>query len=350
MSNYGKSMLFLGEQWLGSNARSLAMGFRKAGWLVDVLDPIHYIPWATSIASRIANRVFAPLYHANFNNAIKSETQNINHSVVFVYKGVAVHPKTLDFIHTNEKKVALYFPDFSLQAHGTEILQCIAKYDQIFTAKSFGISDVMKLGAKEAYFINHACDTDVHRPIEGLAKKIGWQCDVAFIGSWSPHKEALLANLVERLPSLKLRIWGNGWNKNSSSALSSCIARKAVTGDFYAATIGTTKINLGLLSEQRFDSTSGDMTTARTFEIPGCGSFMLHERTDEVLNCFEEEREIECFADVDEMADKVRYYLDHEAERRAIAEAGYQRCMREHTYEHRALAISEHLDALLASR
>jgi len=41
------------------------------------------------------------------------------------------------------------------------------------------------------------------------------------------------------------------------------------------------------------------------------------------------------FDTVGELIDKVRYFLANEAERVTIAEAGYQRTIREHTYAHR---------------
>jgi spore maturation protein CgeB len=46
-----------------------------------------------------------------------------------------------------------------------------------------------------------------------------------------------------------------------------------------------------------------------------------------------------CFDTVDDLVDRARYYLTHEAERRAIAEAGHRRTLGEHTYEQRFTAL-----------
>ncbi len=45
--------------------------------------------------------------------------------------------------------------------------------------------------------------------------------------------------------------------------------------------------------------------------------------------------EVTTYKDVDDLTDKTSYYLQHEDERAAIAEAGFQRTLREHTYVHR---------------
>ena len=51
----------------------------------------------------------------------------------------------------------------------------------------------------------------------------------------------------------------------------------------------------------------------------------LSERTDEVLSFFDEGKEIECFGNIDELKEKVNYYLVHEVQRIKIAQGGMKR-------------------------
>ncbi len=75
--------------------------------------------------------------------------------------------------------------------------------------------------------------------------------------------------------------------------------------------------------------------SARIYIAVGCGAFYLCRRVEGIEEVLVPGREIEVFNDYDEMADKIRYYLEHEEDRRRIARAGRQRVLAEYTYEHR---------------
>ncbi len=82
----------------------------------------------------------------------------------------------------------------------------------------------------------------------------------------------------------------------------------------------------------------------RNFEVPGCGGFLLTERVPHLEDYFELGREVAIYEQPEELADRVRHWLEHDAERQAVAEAGYRRVMAEHTYDHRFAAIFAALD------
>ena len=50
--------------------------------------------------------------------------------------------------------------------------------------------------------------------------------------------------------------------------------------DRLAAAVCAAKVNLGIMG---ITEAMTDLTSTRTYEIPACGGFMLHERNDEVL-------------------------------------------------------------------
>jgi spore maturation protein CgeB len=73
---------------------------------------------------------------------------------------------------------------------------------------------------------------------------------------------------------------------------------------------------------------------------------MLHERNEESVLYFKEGTEAGFFGDAEEMAKQVQYYLEHEQERLAVKEAGYQRALKEHSLDERARVVVHQLQKL----
>ncbi len=80
---------------------------------------------------------------------------------------------------------------------------------------------------------------------------------------------------------------------------------------------------------------------ARTFEVPGAGGFLLTEWAQNIERYYLPGKEIAVFHNPDDLAEQIHYYLDHAAERDAIAQAGYARTCVEHTYEQRLEQVLE---------
>lgn len=101
------------------------------------------------------------------------------------------------------------------------------------------------------------------------------------------------------------------------------------------------------------DLAKGEAGNMRLFETTGVGAFLLTEYHDNIRQYFEPGKELEVFRNGDELVDKIRYYLGHPEERKAIARQGQERCLREYSIEKRAedfdRIIRNHLSKKLAS-
>ena len=69
----------------------------------------------------------------------------------------------------------------------------------------------------------------------------------------------------------------------------------------------------------------------RAFMATGLGAFYLSLYRNGMEDFFEIGREVAVFHDLDEMVQKVKYYLANEAERQAIAQAGQERTLKDYT-------------------
>lgn len=68
----------------------------------------------------------------------------------------------------------------------------------------------------------------------------------------------------------------------------------------------------------------------RIAEIALSGGFVLTEHVPGIDEVFEPGREVEVFHTEDELVEKTRYYLDHPDERRAVAERGHRKAIRDY--------------------
>lgn len=82
----------------------------------------------------------------------------------------------------------------------------------------------------------------------------------------------------------------------------------------------------------------------RLFEVTGCGSLLLTERSDNLSDLFLPGKEVVAFDDLEDLHEKMAYYLKHHDELSEIALAGMHRCHRDHNMTQRALQF----DALVA--
>ena len=73
----------------------------------------------------------------------------------------------------------------------------------------------------------------------------------------------------------------------------------------------------------------------RDFEVPMSGGFYLVEYMEELEEFFEIGKEIACYNGPEDLVEKVKHYLKHDTEREKIRRAGYERSLRDHTWQER---------------
>ena len=221
-------------------------------------------------------------------------------------------------------------------------------FDWVITTYSRAVERYKKVGVNNIILSQWAADTSLYKPTHGA----GSGSDVSFVGTWSRPRKRIISDLQSF--GISVDVYGDGWQKGS-------VSRENMIKIF-----SESKINLGLNSPPGFLSINSlgrifsrrsfnqivldfrivrnfrtflkrgiPQIKARHFEIPACGGFLMTANADNLGDYYEIGKEIVVYDSVSDMADKINYYLNHEEERTAIAEAGYQRTIRDHTYEKR---------------
>jgi hypothetical protein len=106
-----------------------------------------------------------------------------------------------------------------------------------------------------------------------------------------------------------------------------------VIGDDMVDAINSYKIHLNC-------NISNDINY-RTFETCGCGTMLLTNYTPGLEKLFDIGKEIVVYTSIEDLDNKVKYYLENEDERNFIAESGHQRVKRDHTYFERSKKLIE---------
>ena len=79
----------------------------------------------------------------------------------------------------------------------------------------------------------------------------------------------------------------------------------------------------------------------RLYEATGVGTMLVTDAKLNLHELFEPGKEVVAYRTPEECAELIAHYLEHPVEREAIASAGQQRTLREHTYYHRMQELVE---------
>ena len=116
--------------------------------------------------------------------------------------------------------------------------------------------------------------------------------------------------------------------------------------DEYREGIWKSKINLSFITHANMDE-----FVHKSFEIAGCGGFLLAERSEGHLQRFVENEEAVFFSTIEECVAQIKRYLPDEAARTRIAAAGCARAERDGYHNDRQVSlIIERIEQTIASR
>lgn len=350
----------------GSTSRGFYDAFQTLGIDIHTVDLNHFRSRNTPFHAKLyyklrGSRPFAKDI-IRLNEAVVQATQEHKPHLLFFFPLSYVLPETLIITRRYGSNFAFFVDDMFNPVNQTfNFAESIKYTDCILTTKSYNVPEFQAAGAPLTVFVNNSYAPTCHYPVTLTPddyRRFGG--DVTFVGTFRPERADFLGQLICSLPSsTRISIWGGGWHKLNRpiywrqrnrwatwGRLKQCIRGGEVLCEDMSRVFRANKINLCLLNHA-----NRDVQTTRTVEILASGGFMLAERTDEQRALFEEGREAAYFGSVDELVDKIHYYLAHEDERQSIAQAGYDRCMAsDYSYIDRARFVIEQFNKLLDKR
>ncbi len=139
---------------------------------------------------------------------------------------------------------------------------------------------------------------------------------------------------IRRLAPHGVHVWGDaGWRELEPAGVRyrGPAGHREELNRVYSS--GAIHVDVGRLYQR-------DLVTLRVFDVLACGGFALVEHTAELERAFAVGEELESFRDPDELDRKVRHYLAHPDQARAIAARGRAAVLARHRFDDRlALAL-----------
>lgn len=214
-------------------------------------------------------------------------------------------------------------------------------FSYIVTTDPYALGKYEAMGYKQA-LLSQWATRDCLAEFNGAPDR--YVHDVSFVGGYSPFRRWLIQELGKR--KIDVECFGQGWPHGR-------VTYVQMEGLFLGS-----KINLNIsnsrshdirfvlsgfsgLRDYRRSRKTKEQIKGRHFEINALGGFQLTNYVEFLEDYFHIGREIAVYNALDDLADKIRYYLDRDGLRREIARAGWERVRREHTYEERFSEIFE---------
>jgi spore maturation protein CgeB len=148
----------------------------------------------------------------------------------------------------------------------------------------------------------------------------------------------ILAAAAERIP---VDFWGpgaNSWPEGSA-------IRRRHHGDAWGLDMYRILAAAKIALNRHIDVAEDYANNMRLYEATGVGTLVLTDAKRNLAELFEPGRELLTFSDADELVAQAQDALSDDDRRQAIAQAGQQRTLREHSYEHRMRELAEMLAA-----
>lgn len=348
-------LLFIGETWNGSSARSLREALSGIqGISLDDVGEDHYFPKGRSLVVRGARRWLFRWHRAELEREITTKLLALQPDVFLVYKGGGVAASTVRRVKQAGVFTVNVFPDLSPHAHGAELKEAIGEYDLVVSTKPFhpdGWGPIY--GYKNrCVFVPHGYDPRVHY-WSNIAKQ--QDIDVVLAASWRPQYEHIMVELGKVLNgrTITFALTGPGWADRRNRFPSHWQFPGAFFGRAYGEFLRRGKIIVALVNREIFINGAqqpGDEDTTRTYELAAAGCFFLHPRTPYALQVYDEVSEVPMWGDVDELAKLILRYLPDEAKRHTMAIKAHERAVPAYSIPIRASYVIEHIRAVMSER
>jgi len=210
----------------------------------------------------------------------------------------------------------------------------IPYYDLHVVQRDKNIADYLGRGARDVIKIQTAYEPTIHFPPPAGWSDVNRDRDVSFVGT--PYDDRADV-LTRRSKEFGVAISGSqrAWQRAlQEDAFAKLYREGELYQQQYREAIWRSKLNLSFITHSNQDE-----FVHKSFEIAGCGGFLLAERSQGHMSRFRENEEAVFFTGFEELEAKIRRYLPDEEARVRIAAAGHARAQRDGYHNDRQVGL-----------
>lgn len=347
-------IVFVGESWKGSSARSLREALAARGVEICEIDESHFLPKHRSIPLRAANRLCGPLRRTALERAIRRAVAAFRPDAVVIYKGAGIRPRFVSELQALGYPIITIFPDYSPHVYGERLHESVGRADLVISTKPFHppLWRAVYGYRNSCVCVPHGYDPGIHLWLDPAFRP---QHDVALCATWRLEYHQLMCAFADATKDadITVTVAGNGWVEHRSDLPRKWQVSSSKVGRAYTEFLRSAKIAIAPVTRSvvvHGINQPGDEDSTRTYELAAAHCFFLHQRTEYVKTVFDEHNEVPLWSDAKELASLVLRWLPDESGRRALAAAAHARAVPAYSIPQRAAEIMKHLAHVVDAR
>lgn len=327
-------IVYTGEMERGGTCHARMRALARLATELHCLDYNTYWSELGRLRRALEMRLFYLPGAARMNRDLLRMCELHRPNLVWVDKGTSIWPSTLRKLRTHGILLVQYNTDalyhrsanvrllYALQRAG------MREYDMYFTTNLDDYATMHKEARPrtEMTYLGYDHERFTGAPLAPEVDR-AWSNPLVFAGHYEPSTEAGILALARA--GLPVKVFGPLWQRcKEKNLLAPHVAYRRLNNDEYTWALKAASIGLCFVSRM-----NGNQTAARSFEIPGSGTFLLAQRTPQHLECYQEGEEAEFFGSDNELVEKATFYLQHHSARETIARRGAEKCRRSFSWE-----------------
>jgi len=269
--------------------------------------------------------------------------------LIFVVSGLALPPGVWDWLDTFRSGLEKKFATMCLFTESPYIDE--TQYpilERVDYAATMDFSSLQKFADvnENSLYIRHAYEPTVHKP---QPMSVDHMADVFMVGTGFPERINLLTSID--WTDIDLRLFGGNWG-DLGDGLDKYYSPEFLDNEEEVPLFYTnSRISLNIYRTAKWPGENvlhiepgiAYSVSPRCYEILGSGGFLLTDSRPELLELFEDGKDIVVFDGAEELGDKIKFYLSHPRQRDKIVASG-RRAVSGHTYMSRAAKILKYIN------